>query len=528
MNTAANADTDLEGLTMRERVSHFRMMVNQSAPYLTPYVYSLVMVERPGIGTMAVDKHGRMYFDPKFVESLTLEQGGYVVLHETWHLILRHCHRAKDIIGDNPTRRQRDRLNVAYDCVIWELMESIAHHAPTIDGKSCITYPLLKERYPALERNLLPQEIYNLMEEQDDRPTPEPEQEEDEGEEPKIGGDFPQPVDEEEEFDPDVEPQDSGDDYNSDEESDDDQVSKRDETEEADDQQAEDESDGDGEDQDEVDGEDGAEEDGDDGDPIGGDAKREPAHSDLSRIGNGSCADGLPRDYEEEANDNWDTFIEDQLLEQVEKRIEEQEEREWQHGRGNIPGCLKETIKNKLRPQPNPWDKLRAAVNLAAANPRGQKDFTYSRPSRRQHSLPAGFPLLKGHRNYAPKAAVIVDTSGSMTTQCKVKALNVIAQGLRAVGDFPVICGDTRVQSDVRLSALSDQFDMAGGGGTDMVKLIEYAVEKYHPDVLVLATDGGTSWPDKPIKGQLIIALTQQLDTPAWATTVYIPDDGKK
>jgi predicted metal-dependent peptidase len=534
MNAAVNAETDLQGLSMRERVAHFRMMTHQYAPYLSSYVYSLVMVERPGIGTMAVDKYGRMYFDPAFVDTLTLEQGGYVVLHEAWHLILRHCHRSKDIIGATPTRLQRERLNVAYDVVIWELMEAIAHHAPQIEGGSCITYPLMKERYPALERNLSPQEIYNIISEQDDAPPPEEpgqpgdeEQDDEQGDE--EGGDFHQPSEDDEEFDPDTESEDSGDDSDEDCERSEEDSDEGEPGEENDDGDG-DESSDDGDEEADGEGEDQGDDDyGDFGTPVEDDKpSKRPAYEDLTRIGDGSCADNEPREYEEPPNPNWDTFIEDQLLEDVERRIEEQESRPWQPGIGNVPGCLKETIRNKLRPQPDPWAKLRAVAALAASTPRGAVDYTYSRPNRRQHSMPAGSPLLKSQRKFAPKAVVIVDTSGSMTTLCKVKALNVIAQGLRALGDFPVICGDMRVQSDTKVSKLTDQFEMPGGGGTDMVMLIEYAIEKHNPTVIVLATDGGTGWPSTKIKPQLIIALTQDLPTPEWATTCYIPDEGKE
>jgi predicted metal-dependent peptidase len=138
-----------------------------------------------------------------------------------------------------------------------------------------------------------------------------------------------------------------------------------------------------------------------------------------------------------------------------------------------------------------------------------------------------GAPKLKGVRKYAPNAVVIIDTSGSMTKQCKIKCLQVVAQGLQSVGEFPVICGDTRVTSDCKVSHLKDQFEMPGGGGTDMTVLIEYAEKKYKPDVIVIGTDGGTPWPDKT-KAQLIIALTQEVETPKWATRVRIPDDPRK
>jgi predicted metal-dependent peptidase len=245
----------------------------------------------------------------------------------------------------------------------------------------------------------------------------------------------------------------------------------------------------------------------------------------MTPVGDGSCSDGSPREYEEEPNDNWDSFIEDELLDRVEKEVENCE-RQHVHGIGHVPGCLKETISSKLRPQPNPWDKLRAACGLAAANPRGRPDFTYQRPNRRQAAMPSGL-ILKGQRKYSPKAVVILDSSGSMTTQCKVKCLAVVAQGLKAVGDFRVIVGDTMVRLDERFTSMPSNFEFKGGGGTCMVTLIKYAEEKYHPDLIVLGTDTGTDWPSQPTKAQLIVAATQDGYVPSWATRVRIPDEGK-
>ena len=503
--------TAQEPVTPAELVSHFRMMAHQHFPYLSPYVYSLVPVERPGLGTMAVDMQGRMYYDPEFCEKITLDEGAYVVLHEAWHLILRHCHRAESIIGKSPTAQQRRWYNIAVDLVVWELMEAIASNAP----KGGVTWPEMKARYPRLERNMLPDEIYSIIAEKHEQEQPrgprgddfghkkprDPDdgQETDEINEEDIGqpGKEEKPVKGKQETDDESEAEDGGGKPGP-----------------AEDDQEDDGKGGGSDPKGEQEGE----------SEVGGDETVEDDGFDL--IGDGSAADGQPRDYEEEPNPNWDAFIEDQLLEAVEKKVEEHE-REWKAGRGTIPGCLKETIKRKLRPQPNPWDSLRATVAKAANNPRGARDYTYQRPNRRQFAMPSA-PRLKGVRKFSPDAVVIIDTSGSMTTECKVKCLQVVAQGLQAVGEFPVICGDTRVTSDCKVSAIKDQFEMPGGGGTDMVALIEYAEKKYKPNVIVIGTDGGTPWPDKPTKAQLIIALTQELPTPPWATRVRIPDNPKK
>ena len=181
-------------VTTIDRITEFKIAAYDKFPYLAPYVYSLTPVERPGLGTMAVDKYGRLYYDPVFAESLTLEQGAYVIYHEATHLILRHCHRAPGIIGDQPTGRERYLLNVAMDAVVWEFLEAIKDDCP----KEGVTFDKLKADYPEAERNLTVEQWYSILMDKERKPdTPEPqkgepdeenaEQEENEGDEKEDG-----------------------------------------------------------------------------------------------------------------------------------------------------------------------------------------------------------------------------------------------------------------------------------------------------------------------------------------------------
>jgi predicted metal-dependent peptidase len=481
---------------MVDLISQFRMMVYSHYPYLAPYVYSLVPVERPGLGTMAVDRQGRMYFDPEWCETLTLEQGGYVVLHESLHLILRHCHRVKGIIGDNPTPQECRDLNIAFDVIVWEFMESIKEMCP----EGGVTFDTAKAKWPEIERNMVAEQLYDIISgsrkqpefDPPGNPLGKPPPGEEKNEQPKDGGD--QPSNEDGDTESETEDGDGGDKS-------------------------------DGGDQ-EVSGKSRGK--GGSGESEGEGSGDEVEDDGFKLIGDGSAADNQPRDYEEEGDPTWDAFREDRLLELVEKKIEELEnDREWQGGRGTIPAGLKRLIKEKLRPQPNPWERLRATVAKCAANHRGTPDYTYSRPNRRQQAC-ADMPRLKGTKKYSPKAVVIVDTSGSMTAGCLAKALVVIKQGLQALGQVPVVCCDARVQQDKVLTAVHSEFELVGGGGTDMRIPLAYTQEKYKPDVTVLVTDTGTPWPDRPIRGQLIVASTQDGFVPPWATNVRIPDSPNK
>jgi predicted metal-dependent peptidase len=514
MSTATNDDM----------ITGFRMKAREFYPYLSGYLYQLDPHERPGLGTMAVDKNGRMYYDPEFASRLTVEEGGYVVTHEGLHLILRHCHRSVDIIGEHPTSRERRRLNIAYDLVIWEMLEAIAEHAPKFDdGSEPVTWDNMSKAYPKLRRNMSPEEIYKIMLDQDEEeekkqppppPPPPPEEEEDDDYEPPVGGDQP-----------------SDDDGEGDDEGDDGEPGEEKSNDDGEPGEQDSKGDGDPQDDDGDEKESGGQGDGDEAD---GDEEQEGdgrGHGDASdRFGDvkgSSSSDNQPREYEEAANENWESFQERKLLEQLEEKIKEAP-RDWQNSRGTtglVNGVLC-AIEKKLRPQPDPWSMLRAAVSMAVKSNRGTPVGTWMRTNRRQYAHPKA-PRMKGNQPFSPKAVVIIDSSGSMTSECKVKAFNVVAQGLKAVGEFVCIVGDVAVQSEVRLNSLA-KFEFPQGGGTDMRPLIKHAEDEYAPDVIVLVTDGGTLWPNKKTKAQMIVALTQELPTPEWATRCRIPDEGKQ
>jgi predicted metal-dependent peptidase len=415
-----------ETVDIVDLITQFRMATNDTFPYLSPYIYSLTPVERPGLGTMAVDKYGRLYYDPAFCDELTLEQGAYVVLHEATHIILRHCHRAESIIGSSPHPRDHYLLNVAMDIVVWEFLEALAKDCPA-DG---VTFDKAKEKYPGIERNMTVEQLFSVIREQ--------EQQED------------SPV--------------KGDDFGLEGDKSDERSEQEESSQPPGESQVEEEPEaGQGEETE-------PDERGTPGDQPGkaqgsdpGDGKR-PGDFDL--IGGGSGADGIERDYEEEPDPRWDSFVEDGLLQAVEKKIEELEnDDEWRRSRGTIPSELKRVIRRKLHPKANPWDRLRATVSKAAANPKGFPDYTYRRPNRRQQGNDI---RLKGLQKYSPKAAVVVDTSGSMTSGCLAKALGVIKQGLRALGQVPVITCDAKIGQDQVMTAVHDDFEFVGGGGTDM------------------------------------------------------------
>jgi predicted metal-dependent peptidase len=72
-----------------------------------------------------------------------------------------------------------------------------------------------------------------------------------------------------------------------------------------------------------------------------------------------------------------------------------------------------------------------------------------------------------------------------------------------------------------------EQVTLLGGGGTDMGRGIQKAVEDGHELVVVL-TDGYTPWPEKPPRATVVVGLIHPKgerppEAPPWAKVVPIP-----
>lgn len=65
-----------------------------SRPYLAVAACGLRRVPCPGIGTMGVDHHWRLYYDPATIAEWTVEELSGVIYHELCHLLREHPERA--------------------------------------------------------------------------------------------------------------------------------------------------------------------------------------------------------------------------------------------------------------------------------------------------------------------------------------------------------------------------------------------------------------------------------------------------
>ena len=83
-----------------EKISAARLALARRRPYVSAALWALQPVERPGLGTLAVDRWWRLYYDPATVQEWSVEELTGVLYHEIWHLLRGHPERATTISAE--------------------------------------------------------------------------------------------------------------------------------------------------------------------------------------------------------------------------------------------------------------------------------------------------------------------------------------------------------------------------------------------------------------------------------------------
>ncbi len=76
------------------RLAASSLMLVRELPYLAAAVWAVRRVRTPGIGTLSVDRHWRLYYDPAAVSAWSLDELRGVLYHEICHLLREHADRA--------------------------------------------------------------------------------------------------------------------------------------------------------------------------------------------------------------------------------------------------------------------------------------------------------------------------------------------------------------------------------------------------------------------------------------------------
>jgi len=250
----------------------------------------------------------------------------------------------------------------------------------------------------------------------------------------------------------------------------------------------------------------------------------------------GSVAGGDARDYELPADDGEHPAMDPDQQVSVRERIAHDIGELARRG-GRVPGELLRWADDLLHPVIDWREALASRVRRHLATVAGRRDYTYMRPSRRQESMRrAGHvAILPAMRQPAPARVVcIVDTSGSVSSEELRRFVSELAGIVRAsgvAGGVGVICCDARAYPLQRIRNPAEAADLRleGGGGTDLRAGFAAAADlRPPPQVVVVLTDGRTSWPpERPRRvDAVVVALTEPAmadEIPPWCSVIEVP-----
>ena len=541
--------------SLPQEIQAARLRLVKTHPYLASAAWALQPVQKPGLGTLAVDMWWRLYYDPAVITRWTVEQLAGVLYHEICHLLRDHASRMQNF--------DRISANLAADAEINDdlLTEGIRLPDGAITPAS-IGQPdglLAEEYYAALEsqaRQSAPSQGTSAQPGNESTGAGEPEagdtqqgdgneagQEQDSSASADLCDDAAQ-----------------GDgassaDRGGGEESMPNPSQTTGSGSQADDAQPGDRGNSLGSKAEDP----GGTQPGNDGDPTspsssGGQpsgTSTQPGSSSQPPVspgfghGNGqdgresgdqaqtpapgagrcgSCATGQPEPWEEgpPEDGNGVSHAESEMI----RRDVARQIMEHSQARGNVPGHWTRWADEKLRPKIDWRKELASAVRHAVADVAGASDYSYRRPSRRQGQVGNGKVVLPALRRPLPSVAVVVDTSGSVNDVMLSQALAEVSGILKGLGQresVHVLACDAEVQACRRVFR-PEQVQLAGGGGTNMGAGLEAAAKlKPTPQVAVVITDSYTPWPDTAPRGmKVIVALTGEGKTPEWAKTIKI------
>lgn len=442
-----------------------RLKAATTWPYAAPAILATSVVEKPGCGGITADKFWRLYFDPAVIDTLSMQQIVGKILFEVSHLLRAHYKRFAKQVGFDPSKMKPRPEGIEQKRKAWSVAAKL-EIIDDFDGEN-LQLPDGMPRAADFEfpTQLLSEHYYARLQRAEDG---------------NSGGS-------------------SGQSQQS--------------------QQQSQSSPGKGKGR---------------GKPQ---QQKSPSHQEESPP-DGSACDGCPRDWEEPAPASGDGYEDDpndpvsdipgldeneadMVRREVAKRTNEHSK-----SRGNVPAGMRRWAKDVEQPRLDYRRIVLQKVNRAVQIVRGNKDFSYKRPSRRNPSNTVISPSLIDH---TMKLAVVVDTSGSMSDRQLGEAIKIIAGVLKALprrDAVRVMACDAAVYK-VQQVFNESRVELEGGGGTDMTLAIEQASDmKPRPDLCLVLTDGYTPWPAEPKNGVPVVAIIVSegsKSAPAWISQVCVP-----
>lgn len=249
----------------------------------------------------------------------------------------------------------------------------------------------------------------------------------------------------------------------------------------------------------------------------------------------GSSAGGSARDYELPYDDDMAPAVKSDQQNTVRDQVAS-DVVDHAKNRSAVPGGLTRWAEDYLNPQIDWRKQLAVKLRQVVANVSGRRNHSYARPSRRQDAIRAFDPtiILPGLRDSEPpRVAVIVDTSGSVSSQDLTVALSEIQGITRAVGmtePVAVIACDAKAYpvQYVRSSAAIRELKLEGGGGTDLRAGIASALKlDKKPALIALISDGESPFtpqaPDPNVTFLMILTgQSHNASIPSWMSHIRL------
>lgn len=253
-------------------------------------------------------------------------------------------------------------------------------------------------------------------------------------------------------------------------------------------------------------------------------------HSDC-----GSVTGGTSRGYEIPQNNSENPTIKGDQQDVIRDRVAQDViKHAREKGMGSVPGDLLRWANELLNPQIDWKRELAGSLRSSLATVLGRRDYTFTRPSRRQSSMAQSDPefILPSMRKPTPPTiAIVIDTSGSVNEKEITEFLSEVDGIATANGitqGITVIPCDSEVGEIQKIRSVSGiaEIKLKGGGGTDLRVGISAAEElKPQPKIIIVLTDGFTPWPesiDGNIESLIVCCSVSQSveNVPKFATAI--------
>jgi len=457
--------TDMHTDNSKEVVERFRLArgwVAYHRPYYSELLFSLIPIYTPRVPTVGVDRLGRIYVSPKWVDKLwgkyerqedAVKALAAVLVHEVNHVLRDHHDRAEAIEASPAVWNKAGDAEINDD-----LRSDVSLPEPCIfpEAFGLPPHEIAEVYYRQLMENSTSQE--------------------DSGSQPQDGSGAGGESDEQEgdeDSDGDVPPQ-SQDGSGAGGESDE--------------QEGDEDSDGD-----------------------------VPPQAQC-----GSGAGGEPGDWEVSEEDA--PFLDATALD-TQRRLTAQAitQHEAERGIGSVPAGLSRWASKVLTPQVR-WDQeLAALLRAHLGTVSGCSESSWTRRSRRQDAVQD--VILPGMVRRLPRIGVIIDSSGSMSDDDLARALTELDGILRTTEhEAWVVSCDTSASEPEAIRGTGQLAQtLQGGGGTDL-RVGFQAIEAVDPDVIVAFTDGYTPWPSQEPDATTIVVLIGDNPpvVPSWARALTV------